>query len=62
MPKKKTRKSVAKRFRRTASGKFKFTRAGRGHLLGSKSTKRKRSLRTTGVLHKSEAKRIQSML
>jgi large subunit ribosomal protein L35 len=62
MPKKKTRKSAAKRFRRTASGKFKFTRAGRGHLLSSKSTKRKRSLRTADVLHKSEERRIKSLM
>jgi large subunit ribosomal protein L35 len=60
--KRKTCKAAAKRFRKTASGKIKFQKAGRGHLLSSKSRKRKRHLRSRGVLHKSEIKRITGLL
>ena len=46
MPKQKTNKSAAKRFRRTANGKFKYSKAGSGHLLSAKSRKQKRNLRS----------------
>jgi len=62
MPKKKTNKAAAKRFKRTASGKLKYSKAGSGHLLSSKSRKRKRSLRTRGVLCKAENRRIVGMI
>lgn len=45
MPKLKTRKSVAKRFRFTKSGKIRRRRAGKSHILTKKSRKRKRNLR-----------------
>ena len=62
MPKKKTNKSTAKRFKRTASGKYKFDRAGGGHLLSTKSRKRKRSLRRGAMVSKAEVRRINTML
>jgi large subunit ribosomal protein L35 len=62
MPKKKTSKSAAKRVKITASGKFKFRRPGRGHLLSCKSRKRKRALRKDGVLSPDGAKHIREML
>lgn len=62
MPKKKTNKAAAKRFRKTASGKIRYAKAGAGHLLGGKSRKRKRRLRKSGVLSKVEAKRVEGML
>lgn len=62
MPKKKTNKSAAKRVRVTASGKLKYSKAGSGHLLSSKSRKRKRNLRKAGILAKPETKRITAML
>ncbi len=62
MPKKKTSRTVAKRFRKTATGKFKYTKAGSSHLQSSKSTKRKRKLRTSGVAAKCEQKRIAAMI
>ena len=62
MPKMKTNKSAAKRFRKTASGKLKFTKAGRGHLLSSKSRKRKRNLRKGGMVNKVDQKRIESII
>jgi large subunit ribosomal protein L35 len=60
--KKKTNKSAAKRFWKTSSGKIKFKRAGTGHLMSGKSRKRKRHLRGTGILHKSEVRRINEVL
>ncbi|OVE74104.1 50S ribosomal protein L35 [bacterium B17] len=62
MPKKKTNKSAAKRFKKTATGKLKYSKAGSQHLLSSKSRKRKRRLRADGVLPKVENKRIINML
>ena len=62
MPKKKTNKSAAKRFKKTASGKLKYAKAGSGHLLSSKSRKRKRGLRSAGVLSKPETRRVSGML
>jgi large subunit ribosomal protein L35 len=62
MPKKKTNKSAAKRVRRTASGKLKFKRPGRGHLLSSKSRKRKRSLRKPGLLSKAAMKIVSRIV
>ncbi len=54
----KTRKSVAKRFKITASGKVIFHGAGRRHLLQGKSPKRRRSLRKVSVLAKTDVYRV----
>ena len=62
MPKKKTSKTAAKRFRLTARGRIKYGRPGKGHLLLCKSTKRKRHLRSGGILSKPEEKRITALL
>jgi len=62
MPKHKTKKSVVKRFRRTASGKLKRTTAGRGHLFTGKSRKRKRQLRAGRMASSADFKRISSMM
>lgn len=62
MPKQKTKKSAAKRFKLTATGKVKYRHAGSGHLLTGKTTKRKRHLRARGVLSRPEEKRIRAML
>ncbi len=62
MSKKKTKKSAAKRFRKSAGGKIMFARAGAGHLMSSKSRKRKRSLRKRGSLSDVEVKRVRSLL
>lgn len=62
MPKKKTKKAAAKRFKLTANGKLKYTRAGRGHLLTSKSRNRKRMLRKAGVLGPADESRIRELL
>jgi large subunit ribosomal protein L35 len=49
MPKMKTHKGAKKRFKVTANGKVLFAKKGRRHILTSKSSKRKRNLRKTGV-------------
>ncbi len=62
MPKMKTKKSVAKRFRKTATGKLKHTGAARSHLLSSKSSKRKRKMRKNQVLASMETKRLGKLI
>ena len=62
MPKLKTRKSVAKRFKITKKGKVKRQRAFRRHLLGWKSSKRKRKLRRSALASGADVQRIKKML
>ena len=50
MPKMKTRKSAAKRFSFTGSGKVKYKKQNLRHILTKKSSKRKRRLRKIGIL------------
>ena len=49
MPKLKTHRGAAKRFRKTASGKIKCRRSFRNHILTHKSTKQKLRLRVEGI-------------
>jgi large subunit ribosomal protein L35 len=58
----KTKKSVAKRFKITATGKVLRANAGKRHLLSSKSPKRRRRLGTIRVVDKSDAYRITQNL
>lgn len=58
----KTRKSVAKRFKITASGKVKSPRAGRRHLLQGKSPKRRRALGKSQILGAVDAYRVTANL
>jgi large subunit ribosomal protein L35 len=62
MPKIKTNRAAAKRFRKTASGKFKAGHAFKSHILTKKSTKRKRGLRAPNHVHESDTKRVSRML
>ncbi len=62
MPKQKTRKSVAKRFKLTGTGKIKRESAGRGHLFTNKTSKQKRRLRQGGLVAKTDYKRIVDYL
>jgi large subunit ribosomal protein L35 len=62
MPKMKTHKGAAKRFKRTASGKLKRNCAGRRHLMDCKSTKRKRNLRGGEMMHPSDLKRFKHLI
>jgi large subunit ribosomal protein L35 len=62
MPKMKTHRGAAKRFKVTKSGKVKYRRQNRNHLLTHKDSKRKRNLRQNAYLTKSDAKRIKKLL
>ena len=62
MPKLKTHKGAAKRFRLTASGKVKRGHSHARHILTKKSTKRKRQLDIDGLVSKSDQERVAAML
>ncbi len=62
MPKLKTRKAAAKRFKVTGTGKFMRRRAFRNHLLDHKSPKLKRHLATKAVVDDSDSERVSLML
>jgi large subunit ribosomal protein L35 len=62
MPKLKTHRGAAKRFKKTASGKFKRTKAFKRHILTSKPKRRKRHMRGTVVVSPSDASKIKRML
>lgn len=62
MPKMKSNRGAKKTFKETATGKFKRKSAYKSHILTSKSTKRKRKLRRTTLVAKSEEKRVKIML
>ena len=62
MPKLKTCKSAAKRFKKTNNNKVKRNQAFTSHLLGGKSSKRKRNLRRTTLVAKADLKRIETLM
>ncbi len=62
MPKLKTHRGAAKRFKKTATGKILRSKAFSQHILTSKPRKRKRQLRGTVVLSSADARRIGSLL
>lgn len=62
MPKTKTNRAMAKRIKRTSSGKYLREKAFRSHILTSKTRKRKRHLRSASVLDKTDIKRVRGML
>jgi large subunit ribosomal protein L35 len=58
----KTRKSVAKRFKVTGTGKIVRAKSGRRHLLASKSAKQKRKMAKSTLVHDSDVARIKANL
>ncbi len=62
MPKLKTRKAAAKRFKATGTGKFMRRRAFHNHLLDHKSPKLKRHLKTQAVVDERDAENVSLML
>ena len=62
MPKQKTHRGLAKRLKRTKSGRLKRDRAFRSHLAHNKTTKQKRQLRKQALVHKSDQKRIEPLI
>ncbi|MCL2357225.1 MAG: 50S ribosomal protein L35 [Defluviitaleaceae bacterium] len=62
MPKLKTKKAAAKRFKATGTGRFKHHKANKGHLLTVKSPKRKMGLRKAGMVDKTNEAAVRAML
>jgi len=62
MPKMKTNRGAAKRFRKTGSGKLARRRAYKSHILTKKNRKRKRRLGSGTLVSKADARRVRRML
>ncbi|WCK55538.1 50S ribosomal protein L35 [Aneurinibacillus sp. Ricciae_BoGa-3] len=62
MPKMKTHRGAAKRFKKTGSGKLKRSHAYTSHIMVHKSKKQKRNLRKGAVVSNGDQKRIASLL
>ncbi|SVB44598.1 uncharacterized protein METZ01_LOCUS197452 [marine metagenome] len=62
MPKIKTNKGAAKRFRKTATGKIKRNKAFTSHILTSKTTKRKRNLRQSTIMSPGDTRRMRVLI
>jgi len=62
MPKLKTKRGAAKRFKKTGSGKILRSKAFGNHILTKKTTKRKRSIRKSGVLNSANTKSVGRLI
>ena len=62
MPKLKTHRGAAKRFKATGTGKIKRAHAYKSHILGKKSSKRKRGLRKSALVNQADYARTKRLL
>jgi len=62
MPKIKTNRAAAKRFTRTATGKYRFNKSHASHILTKKSRKRKRELRKAQIIGRTDMKEVRRLL
>ena len=62
MPKMKTNRAAAKRFKVTGTGKLKRNKAYKSHILTKKSPKRKRNLRQATITDKTNVKNMKKIL
>ncbi len=62
MPKMKSNRGAAKRFRVTGSGQIKRKHAYKSHILTKKATKRKRNLTKMGLVHKCDVPRVKELI
>ena len=62
MPKMKTRRAAAKRFKVTGTGKLKRNKAYKSHILTKKTTKRKRNLRQSAIVDSTTVKNMKKVL
>ena len=60
--KRKTHRGAAKRFKKTATGKFKRGHAMKRHILTKKNSSRLRGLKKSGLVSKADTKNVRSML
>ena len=62
MPKIKTNRAAAKRFKKTGTGKFVFSKSHASHILTKKTRKRKRVLRQSHIIDKTNKKALKLLL
>jgi large subunit ribosomal protein L35 len=62
MPKMKTHRGAAKRFKKTGTGKIVRSRRNKQHILTKKSPKRKRHLRKAALVHPVDVQRVKQMI
>jgi large subunit ribosomal protein L35 len=62
MPKIKTNRSAAKRFKKTGTGLLVRMKAGKSHILTKKTTKRKRNLRKATLLDHTKVKNMKKIM
>ena len=62
MPKMKTRRAAAKRFKKTGTGQLKRMKAYKSHILTKKTTKRKRNLRKAALVDSTNVKNMKKIL
>lgn len=62
MPKIKTNRAAAKRFKKTGTGKFVFRKSHASHILTKKSRKRKRSLRLSQIIDKTNVRELKLLM
>lgn len=62
MPKIKTNRAAAKRFKKTGTGKFVYHKSFGSHILTKKSRKRKRSLRLSNIIDKTNQRELRLLL
>lgn len=62
MPKMKSHRGAAKRFKRTGGGRFKRAQGFKSHLLTGKSRSRKRRLRQGALVSKADEQRVKELL
>lgn len=62
MPKIKTNKAAAKRFKKTGTGKLKRMKAYKSHILTKKTTKKKRDLRKATIVDSTNVKNMKKIL
>ncbi len=62
MPKMKTHRGAAKRFKRTGTGKIVRASANKQHILTKKASKRKRKLRKSALVHPTDVRRVRQMV
>ena len=62
MPKMKTKRAAAKRFKTTGTGKLMKMKANKSHILNKKSTKRKRNLRQAAMTDATNVKTMKKIM
>ena len=62
MPKIKTNRAAAKRFKKTGTGKLKRNKAYKSHILTKKTTKKKRELRKATIVDSTNVKNMKKIL